>query len=538
MRLAATFRSGLRSKRLHCAVASCLFAAILRAQSACAGCPDGAVARSHAVAGRTSTNGAAATDPEIKSLINDADGVPPEFKADILLGLAESGKISDQRLRKTLVNKAFTAAASVEPEYGEGVFGVVGETRTGRKAIALQATQLDRMSLQSRAVRDMQMLDPARARALFEQLRFPVLEPLGCDNDWLYDPSNFYNALAEVLNNDFRSDEVATGKRLAFLMPFVSHLESQSQVIPVAHLLAASKLTTDELRQLLPAYEEALATVPQDQLTFAEIADDGGEYVRSVYGESSLSDTMLALEAVLKKSGAPVGPLLRSLRGYLVQNFNGPRCDTTKDGQGTKQGALPAAVASFNQEFGPQLLQNGLTPIHADELSKSAVVKSAAFDPPPLSYDSHQLTIAIQQLHTSRDQLTRGGKVDPSWWAELDSFLSRFYSWQQGDEAEVDYLHEKAQFYTALLRLIPESPQWNNVLENFVRFMEQHSYQNVGGAEWFVYAKVLLGSMHAADSHDEVLNAFLGSRDPVLSLYARMEVWRAKPPAAVRASTH
>jgi hypothetical protein len=484
--------------------------------------------------------GVAANDPELKALISDADGVPPEFKADILLSLVESGGVADTRLKKTLVNRAYTAADAVQPPYGEGPFGRVGATHTGRKAIALRMTQLDRMSLQSRAVRDMQALSPSRARAMFEEMQFPVLSPLSCDDDWIYDPSAFYSILAEVAEKDFGASEISGGKRLAFLLPYVNHLGSQAQVIPVAHLLTTMKLTAEELRQLVPAYEDALLTAPQDPLTFAVIADeDDGEYVRGAYGERSLSDAMSALASTIRRSAIPAGPLLRSLRAYLVENFNGPRCNTDEKGARRKS-PLPSAVAGFNHTFDELLKENGLAPISPSELTKAAVLPTVAFNPPASSFEDQQLTHAIQELHSSRDRSMKDGQVDSSWWRELDDFLSRFYSWNQGEEPEEDYVQAKAEFYIALLDLIPKSPERYKVLESFIGFLERYSYSGRAGAEWLVNAKILLhGGLNETYSRDPALtNALLNSRDPALSLYARLEIWKAKASGIAQAPAH
>src|SRR6266849_2164709 len=94
-------------------------------------------------------------------------------------------------------------------------------------------------------------------------------------------------------------------------------------------------------------YGEALLAVPQDRLTFAVIAEGGGSYVGNVYGGKSLTEAMSELVFTVKKSDLPSGPLLRSLRAYVVQNFNGPRCNTSKTQKDTKnQGSLPSALAS------------------------------------------------------------------------------------------------------------------------------------------------------------------------------------------------
>jgi hypothetical protein len=523
-------KSPILNLRFFCFVAVAFLMTKAQGQEVCAGCKFETGPQQTQGARRTPGPQAVVADPQLKTMISDADDVLPEFKADILLSLVESGKIADERLKKALVNRAFAAAEVVQPPYGEAPFGVMGVTPQGRKAIALSMTQLDRMSLQSRAVHDMQSISAPRARAMFGVMQFPVLEPLSCDDNWIYAPGPFYAALAEVADNDFVPSEIKQGKRLSFLLPYIGHLDSHAQVIPVAHLLTTAKLTDEELRQLSPTYADSLLAVPPDGLTFAVIAEDGGNYVKNVYGGRSLSDSMAGLISITRKSDVPAGSLLRSFRSYLVRNFNGPRCDPKKPGQDTKgKEPLPSAVASFNQAFDPLLKQNAITPITLSELPKANVSPTTVWSPPDPSYDGKQLTFAIQQLHTSRDQSMKDGQPDSSWWKELDDFLSRFYSWQQGSESEEDYSYEQADFYFSLLDIIPKSPERDKMIEKFVSFLEQHSYQSLGAAEWFIYPKTILMGFFARGSHDEIVNAFLNSRDPVLGLYARLERWQGHP---------
>ncbi len=468
-------------------------------------------------------------DPKLKALVNDTDTVLPEFKADILLSLVESGKVTDVGLQKSLINRAFAAADAVQPPYAEAPYGSVGTTPQGRKAIALSMTQLDKMSLQSRAVHDMQAVNPARARAMFVAMQFPVLEPLGCNENWIYSPGPFYSALSEAAEKDFSSDEVAKGKRLTFLTPYVSHMESHAQVIPVARFLKSAKLTPEELRQLSSAFADALPAIPRDEHTFSIVADDQGQYVTQVYG-ASLSDAMSDLVTTMQKSGVSPLTLLHSLRAYLVENFNGPRCNIEQKQSAAKKAALPYAVASFNSRFDSLLKQSGVTPVTADELPKAAVLPTRLWDQPTdNSHEAERLIAAIQKLERSLDQSTKQGKVADEWWRDLDDFLSSFYSWQQGDETEADYVRERADLYNALVDMIPKSPQRQKVFENYLSFLEQHSYQNLGGAQWFIYVKLYFMGMYGKDSHQEILNSFLNSRDPVLNLYARLEEVNGKP---------
>ena len=490
-------------------------------QESCRGCR-----ATPAASGRQSPPG----DKLLRALIDDADSVSPEFKSDVLLSLVESGKITDLALRKKLINQAFSAAEAVQPPYAEAPYGRVGNTAQSRKAVALSMTQLDRMSLQSRAVHDMHQLSSLRAKGLFDEMPFPSLGPLDCGDNWLYDPGPFYAALAEVAKTDFSAKDISSGERARFLSPLVGHISSHAQVVPLAHMMATGGLTDAELRDVLPIFSGSLQSIPDDEHTFAVIAEDDGKYVQSVYG-TGLIEAMLELVSAAERSGVPPGPTVSAFRSYLVQNFNQPRCDTDHPPDATTKELLPASVIRFNQTFEVDLRQTGLAPIASSEIEKAAVMPSRLRDDAPdESYDAKQLTDALQKLHGSKNQHTdKNGSVALEWWHELDDFLSHFDAWRQGDETEADFVREKSDFCMSLIDLIPPSPQQHKVLSDFISLLEQHSYQHLGGAEWFIYVKLLYMGVYARSSHGDLLDAFLNSRDPVLRLYARLDRWAGRP---------
>ena len=109
--------------------------------------------------------------PEPFQSIRDlADAAPPEFTADALLRIVESGKLADKAARRELLEHAFQLAASAKfPVQMQAAQGTTTDTRAGSLSDAY-ALKLDALSLQSRAVRDMLPLDHAKARELFGQM--------------------------------------------------------------------------------------------------------------------------------------------------------------------------------------------------------------------------------------------------------------------------------------------------------------------------------------------------------------------------------
>ena len=110
-----------------------------------------------------------------RSISDLASAAPPEFTADALLRIVESGALPDQKARRELVEHAFQLAASAKfPVRMVGVTGTTTDTASGSLNQAY-ALKLDVLSLQSRAVRDMLPLDPLKARELFGQITRPTL---------------------------------------------------------------------------------------------------------------------------------------------------------------------------------------------------------------------------------------------------------------------------------------------------------------------------------------------------------------------------
>src|SRR5262245_48034561 len=103
-------------------------------------------------------------DKGIESLAVDARGVPPEFSADVLLQLAGSPRVTEQRWRRELIEEAYLRAYSASDSYRvTATAGATPNNRQGAQVIASD-TALTRVSLQTRAAQLMVTLDSRRAR--------------------------------------------------------------------------------------------------------------------------------------------------------------------------------------------------------------------------------------------------------------------------------------------------------------------------------------------------------------------------------------
>src|SRR5260370_23698429 len=105
-----------------------------------------------------------------RSLVDLAQATPPEFGADAMLRVAESGKIKDRDAVRDLIEQAFQMAAAASFRVRmRGLPGTITDTRSGVLSQAYDL-KLDALSLQTRAVRDMLAIDKAKARHLFRDI--------------------------------------------------------------------------------------------------------------------------------------------------------------------------------------------------------------------------------------------------------------------------------------------------------------------------------------------------------------------------------
>jgi hypothetical protein len=185
-----------------------------------------------------------------RSISDLASTAPPEFNADALLRVVESGKLADKNAGRALIEQAFQLAVSAKfPVRMQGLPGTTTDTASGSLSQSY-GLKLDVLSLQSRAVRDMLPLDPAKARDLFGQILEPTLAPLSCDDALVYEPSDYYQALSAVVNGAFTPKEKAKDEHFNLLMDAVGKATSLSEIAPLAAAIRGTSLTEPQRSNL------------------------------------------------------------------------------------------------------------------------------------------------------------------------------------------------------------------------------------------------------------------------------------------------
>jgi hypothetical protein len=415
--------------------------------------------------------------PEPFQSISDLAGAaPPEFTADALLRIVESGKLADKAARRELLEHAFQLAASAKfPVQMQAGQGTTTDTRAGSLSDAY-ALKLDTLSLQSRAVRDMLPLDPARARDLFGQIVKPVLAPLTCDDALSYQPSEYYLALSAVVNGGFTPKEKAKEEHFNLLVDSLGQVTSPAQLAPLAQAIERAGVTPAERQLLAARFNGLLENMQPDSRSFAA-----------------------SLPALFAINTPGIQP---SLEKYQQKNHG---CDTD---------AAPSSSTSSTSS------------------TSSKQPSTPKLDPYWQSAAAQQLLQAGKKLRYSpaTQLLSDADRATPEWQQQLADYLNLIAGWTE-DEAESDavFYHEKCIVYTALLDLVPPGPQSDKIVAEYIDFIGNSDLYQKSPAEWFLEPHILLERSHTVSAQHATLEAYRNSGNPVLALeVAIQKVFGAK----------
>ncbi len=402
-----------------------------------------------------------------RSIADLANAAPPEFAADALLRIVESGKLADRNARRALAEQAFQLAATAKfPVRMQGLPGTTTDTASGSLSQAY-GLKLDVVSLQSRAVIAMLLLDQGKGREMFAQIVKPTLAPLTCDDALAYEPTEYYGALTDVVNEGFTPKEKAKEEHINVLLDALAQVTSPLQLAPLASAIQDAGVTPAQRQMLWTRLTGLLENMQPDERSFA----------------ASLTGL----------SGWNTPGLQPALEKYRQKNHG---CETdaapqSSDQQASKKPSTPKLDRYWQSANARQLLEAG---------------KKLRF-------------ASSDQLYSDADRATT------QWQQQLADYLNLIADWTQDQqESDADYYHEKCLVYISLLDLVPPGSQSDKILADFVDFISNSGLYQQSPAEWFVEPHTLLDrSASNTARHLKVLDAYQLSGNPVLALAVALE---------------
>jgi len=447
----------------------------------------------------------------IDNLILRARSLPAEISIDILFNMLSSDVITERAKRKEVIEDIYSRASEVREPFKLVKHEGLNDTRSGYRAMAFELS-LDRLSVRLRAVLKMLAIDKTRARAMFDEISTPKLEPLSCNDRLTYAIREFYQVLKLIAELTFNAEQRGRNEHIYYAASFVEAITSPLQIAPVIDLLASMKTTPQQLDILLSRFNFALRKMSGDPRSFGTAMK---------YGRIN-EKLKFSLIDKIERSGFSSKQFLSVYRSFLAKHLSGIQCEDSLITR-TESKANPLIEATDT------LFTTPLTPDEA---------KPEKIEPGPSDFrywttpKAARLLTNIKKLRFGDEnkRLTEEQKDTQEWKESLLKFLEEMDEWLPDDEATgEDYLHQRAVLYGGLLEITPESmlPQ---ILMNYLIFLRESSLMKDTPAQWLVYAKFLMktGNKLVGDEHKRFAAMLADSGNEVFQVYVDLEQLRSQ----------
>lgn len=465
---------------------------------------------------------AAAPPPDLEPLLQRARSLPGEFTADALLRIAALDNL-DKTRKIALLDEAFRRAAeSPEPYRRRATMAQVASSAGFFNRAFDQ--DLDALSLRLRTIEALLSLDPPHARDLFLQIPSISLPRLKCSTFLVYDVDRYYQVLGRIARDGFTAAQIENGEALRLLTQQAGAIASPAQVIPMARVIAESKIKDPGFQQLVAAYTAALGKITGDDRSFT-------------YAHSTGSAIFSLTEELKSRKLSPL-PLLEAYRLYLVENLSAERCADDSLMLNTPQSfgldtAAPTPVTNPAEFFNLTMRIPPLQLIQEGEIQPAKVDGVAEGLESCTGGTCKDLAKQYRSLifRDTGAAFSNADRQSEDWQTKLKSFLNTMAFWQPKSPADAPYFRDKCILYTDLLSIVPTPENRQTVARALMDFVEPSPFQKVSPIQWFFPVNALLGRI-ALDPNGlgKLLPTLTKSHDPLVALYAQLETLAPRTP--------
>lgn len=462
----------------------------------------------------------AADTPNVDALIQSARTVPAEFEADALIRIA--GIPSLDRVKKVqLLDRAFERAGAAQQPHKRraALVRMKGPINFFNK---VNDQDLDALSLRLRAVDAMLPLDGKHARELF--LKIPALKipRLTCEDFAVPDVNHFYSTLGAIA--------AQTGDNVKLVQRYAGDVQSPVQIEGIAKILTGMNAPDVDLLTLVSIFSTSMGKLKGDDRSFT--------YSRNIV------QAMESLVAECKRKKVSPLPLIESYRLYLVVHLTASRCADddlmdggglstfTLTGQGVDQGSMDF-IASFNDRLRMPPLQK----IQEQESTPSRLEGVAA----SLRSCEDDECKAAGELYKKLILSEKGAPIPPAqrsteaWSAQYRELIGALDAWKVSAHASpLEHFRERVSGYSDLLNLAPAGPDREAGFHALTNFLTKNPIASTNRADWFLPVNALIARATLdPPGFGKYAEELRKSENPVIALYAKLEVLAPRPPEKV-----
>ncbi|HLH40452.1 MAG TPA: hypothetical protein VKX39_14980 [Bryobacteraceae bacterium] len=211
---------------------------------------------------------------QARTVISLARATAPEFFAKAITDLVRRGAIPDRESRADLLEEAFAIAPSAkEPFAVVAIPATPPDTRELHRAKAAEL-KLDALSLEAAIVKEMVRIDPAKARAMFDEIARPVVDPRPCEDPLIPDVSAYYEMAGVIAQSAFTPAEKQIHAHVQFLQAVLDGARSPGELPAFLRLLQTVALTREQRELLAGSFAAKLASIGVDDRAFAVSYND------------------------------------------------------------------------------------------------------------------------------------------------------------------------------------------------------------------------------------------------------------------------
>jgi len=429
--------------------------------------------------------------------------VPPEFAADLLIRVGDSTAAAREpaEWRADLYEQAFELARSAPdplPRY------VRRDPRARSRVNPIgPAERLDTLSLQVRAFNG--LLELRRDRALELASTIEVRVPaLTCSDAMVPSPAGAFDIARHSYD---------------LLERQVLSVHSSAQLAPAFEAVLAADVSPPEARTLLTALASAMRSLDDDDVSFTDTLGPTWAAVKHAIDssdESSFADFVLD-----------------AFRSYLVRHLSGERCATRSPaiaGPSAENDTLTDIDLTLANRDRSRLSRKERTAARRVGGAEGARARDGVLFSDSGLWQSAISKSLLTQVAALRAHQQSGRPVDdrrtPEWSEQLSQFYARMGTWTRSDEPSVeDYLRERDILLEMLVDVIPSGAERLRALGDLLVFLKSDGRQVFGPNLWASRLRAMIDTCRNSPVEwDWLLRALLDSGDPVMRLYAQLEL--------------
>jgi len=417
----------------------------------------------------------------ISDLLDQAESLPIEFRADLTLQVLSHAELKPMRLRR-LLDDLFDAAKSAHDEYRIKDAIQIPDALAQERGLA-SAQNLDALSIRTRVIELMFKVNPSHALDLAEQVRIH-LPHSDCDQDVVYDVSSYYKTLQTISGSTLSRAQAQQVRSLQ--LNTIAQMSNASELVPAGEMLLASSTTESQFDVLLDQYTRSMS-----------ILVAGDRELRGIEKEDELSNVVGLLIARADKTGGSPMLLTKAYRDFLVRALTSKECTLRPTNRLVEAQRFNMILERYHLSAIRSLSEGDL----AGHAKEGSLKHENVPEYPEFAGPARSLGAAHEREFSGAGSQQEGGS--PFTDAEMKNYLD-LLAHVDGRTAECGLCKfiAEAQLYFLLIDELPGRLNPDTPIEACIRWLSDSSIQQDDPQQWLFRFKGVINLNRSVTEND------------------------------------